>query len=213
MAVKKYLALIAWFLSSLAVVVAILAWGQSVHWHFSDLSSYKIFPLFGLLAFSLIWSVYVIAFTQRRLKVDSKNLKQYYKILPLLILVLILIHPGLLVWQLWRDGFGLPPTSYLQHYVAPAARWAVLVSSTAWLVFLAYEFRYKFRNRPWWKYLEYASDTAFVGIFFHALKLGNNLQHGWFRYVWFFYGATLAVVLFDIYWRKIQKTILKYLTS
>ena len=200
----KRLSILAWGVSGSVAAMALIAWGQGLRWYFSNLSTYRLFPIFGLLAFSLMWSMYMVGFIRRRYAISAEKLKLYYKTLPLLIFLFIMLHPGLLIWQLWRDGFGLPPQSYLQHYVAPSLRWAVFISSTAWLVFIAYEFRYRYHNRSWWKYFEYAADLALVGIFFHALALGTQLRHGWFRYVWFFYGAVLIAILTDLYVSRIK---------
>ena len=195
----------AWGISAFVALLAVTAWGQDLRWQFSGLSTYRIFPLFGLMAFSLMWAMYVIGFLRRRFRVAAEKISSYYKIMPQLIFGFIMLHPGLLIWQLWRDGFGLPPQSYLQHYVAPSLRWAALIGTTAFLVFVAYEFRYRFRGKSWWKYMEYLADLVLVGLFFHALALGTQLQSGWFRYVWFFYGAVLAIVLTDLYWTKLKK--------
>lgn len=199
----------AYGISLSAALLAFLAWGQGLRWQFSLLSSYRLFPLLGLLAVSLMWSMYGVGFLQRHFKLFDKSLKSYYRNLSLPILVLICLHPGLLVWQLWRDGFGWPPSSYLSHYVAPAARWAALLSSAAWLVFLASELRRKYSQRKWWKKISILADLALVAIFIHSLKLGNNLQHGWFRYVWLFYAASLIYFLADSYvWRYRQRQVI-----
>ncbi|OGL35005.1 hypothetical protein A3F05_01575 [Candidatus Saccharibacteria bacterium RIFCSPHIGHO2_12_FULL_47_17] len=200
---RHNLNLLAWALSGLVAVLAIVTWGQGLRWQLSNLSAYRLFPLFGLLAFSLIWSMYVVGLARRYLKPTANKLASYYKYLSLVALVLILAHPGLLIWQLWRDGFGLPPNSY-KTYVGSAAVWAVIVSSVAWFIFLAYELRRIYRDRPWWKYMEIAGDVAMIGIFFHSLRLGTNLQAGWFRIVWLAYGLILAVVVFDIYRLKLS---------
>src|SRR3989344_2569858 len=196
--------IIAWFISLFVALLAVVAWGQGVRWNFSHLSTYRIFPLFGLLAFSLIWSMYVVGYFRRHLNISSEHLNRYYKTFRFLVVAVILLHPGLLWWQLWRDGFGLPPESYLQHYVAPALRWVVLLGSVSWFVFLAYDLGQRFRSRPWWKYLESAGDAAVVVVYYHGLRLGGNLQHGWFRWVWYFYGVILLLILLDIYSKKIK---------
>ncbi len=202
---RRHFAIYAWLLSVVVAIIAIVAWGQGLHWQFSNLSTYRLFPLFGLLAFSLIWSMYAVGLAKRRLKPkETPALAAYYQYLPTVILIFIFLHPSLLIWQLWRDGFGLPPTSY-KKYVGPAAVWAVIVSSIAWFIFLVYELRRFYRNRPWWKYVEVAGDAAMVGIVLHSLRLGSNLQHGWLKYVWLFYGAVLAVALVDIYSRKLTR--------
>ena len=109
-------------------------------------------------------------------------------------LVVILLHPGILIYQRFRDGFGLPPKSYYT-YVAPGTGWLTILSSVCLLAFLAFEFRRIFAGRPWWNYLLAASDVAMLGIFYHGLRLGGQLQSGWFRGLWFFYGATLVLFI------------------
>jgi hypothetical protein len=182
---------------SLAVsVVAFAAWGQGLDWQLERLSAYRLFPLFGLLAFSLMWSMYVVAAAQKYLKPDGKSLGKYFEVTGYFALAAILLHPGLLVIQLWLDGFGFPPGSYLQHYVAPSLGWAALLGTGAFAVFVAYEFRRILKNGKWKRWLSYASDIAILAILLHSLTLGSNLQSGWLRPVWFFYGAVLAVSLF-----------------
>lgn len=201
--VKENFEVFAWLLSLGVAVAAIIAWGQGLNWHFSILSIYKIFPIFGLLAFSLMWSMYIVGFTSRRLKIKAGGLRGYYRVLGFLVVLALVLHPGLLSWQLWRDGFGLPPNSYLRHYVAPGLEWVAALGTISLLMFLVYEFRHKYRSRGWWKYFEYGVDGAMLAIFYHALRLGRQISAGWFRYVWFFYGAALMIVLYDKYWPKI----------
>jgi hypothetical protein len=197
----------AWKLSAAAAVTVFVAWGQGIRWQFSNLSTYDVFPLFGLLAFSLIWSMYMVGFFRRRLNADGVGLSVYYKSLGYVVLAAIALHPGLLWWQLWRDGFGLPPKSYLEHYVAPTLKWAVILGTLGWLVFLVYELRHRLSARSWWKYMEIAADAAMVALFIHALRLGGEMNIDWFRMVWYFYGATLALVLIDNYRRKLFETV------
>ncbi len=143
----------------------------------------------------------MVGFIRRHHDFSQPDLKNYYKYVGFGAILAIVMHPTLLIWQLWRDGFGLPPISY-EHYVAPAARWAVVVSSLAFFIFLAYELRRWYGKKQWWKYVIYAGDVALIGIFFHGLRLGNNLQHGWYRTVWYFYGVSLFIVLADKYLAK-----------
>jgi hypothetical protein len=199
---EQQLRVSAWGLSSLVVVVAFVAWGQSFRWRFTHLSSYQLFPVFGLLAFSLMWSHYIAAVLRMYLQFDKAVLHRYFEVTSLAVLALILAHPGLLAWQLWRDGLGLPPGSELLY--GGTMRGAVLLGMIAWLVFLAYEFRRKFENRPWWQIVSIATDAAMVLIFIHSLRLGSQLQAGWFRTLWYFYGVTLAASLVYIYAKKFQ---------
>jgi hypothetical protein len=139
--------------------------------------------------------MYVVGAAQKYLGTDGKLLSGYFRTTSYLVLLAILLHPGLLVFQLWRDGFGLPPFSYLNHYVAPGLEWAALIGTTAFLIFIAYEFRRWVKNKRFRKWLLYASDIAILGILIHSLALGGELQAGWFKYLWWFYGLVLLACL------------------
>jgi glucan phosphoethanolaminetransferase (alkaline phosphatase superfamily) len=191
----------AWGLSLVVILLAFIAWGQSFAWQFNRLSTYRLFPLFGLLAFSLMWSHYIVSVIRTHHKTPKENTKAYFEITSLMVLVCILLHPALLVWQLWRDGYGLPPESY-KAYVAPGLVWVVLLGTISWFAFLAYEFHREYGSRDWWRYIQYASDAAMVAILYHSLRLGSTLQRGWFHYVWLFYGLSLFGSLLYLYLPK-----------
>ncbi len=197
----RQLQVVAWTVSITAAVLAIIAWGQGNNWKLAGISTYQIFPVFGLLAFSLMWSHYIAVAARLYFKIDKGVLSKYFEFTSLAVLAAILLHPGLLAWQAWRDGLGLPPGSEI-HYVAPMLGVYVVLGIIALTVFLAYEFRRKFGDRPWWKYVSYASDGAMFLILIHSLKLGSQLQAGWFRTVWYFYGITLLGCLVYIYSQK-----------
>jgi len=204
---KTKVMLFAWATTSLAVILAVVAWGQGLKWTFDGNAGlvYQVFPLFGLLAFSIMWSHYTASVFRQIKGVDKKVLNTYFQITSLLVLVAILLHPSLLWFQLWRDGYGLPPNSYLTHYVAPTLRWAAALGTLGLSIFLAYELRRFFDKKNWWKYIVYATDVAIIAIFVHGLKLGKNLQQpGWFQKVWYFYGITLLASLLYIYNAKRQ---------
>jgi hypothetical protein len=200
--------LFAWSLSIAVSVIAFIAWGQGISWHLGRLSSYRLFPLFGLLAFSLMWSHYIASVVRQYFGVNKGVLHTYFEVTSFAVLTAILVHPGLLAWQLWRDGLGLPPGSELA-FVSPQKKLYIIFAFTALTIFLAYEFRRLFHERAWWKYVEYLTDAAMVLIFLHSLNLGSQLQMGWLRPVWYFYGATLGLALIYIYYRKFQPNIAK----
>lgn len=186
-------------MAAIAALLAIIVWGNSLRWQLTHLSAYQLFPLFGLLAFSLMWSHYVATVLRRMGGLDKKVLSRYFDITSWLVLLFIFLHPGLLVWQLWRDGFGLPPGSYLSHYVAPGLRWAAVLGTVSLFIFLAYETRRKFNARPWWRFVAYATDAAMIAVFIHGLELGTNLHQNWYKLVWYFYGVILGAALIYIY--------------
>lgn len=202
------LQIVAWTASVVVSALAITVWGGSVRWHLAHISSYQLFPVFGLLAFSLMWSHYLAASVRLYFKQPKSVLKQYFDITSWLVLFLIIMHPGLLSWQLWRDGLGLPPGSYLNNFVAPKFRWAALLGMVSLLLFLSYELRHWFKDRSWWHWIEHATNLAMILIFIHGLRLGHNLLRGWFRGVWMFYGVTLIFFLGYMYYSRFNKSVL-----
>lgn len=194
----------AWALCGLVSVLAVLAWGNDYDWHVWPLNAYVLFPVLGLLAFSLMWTHYVVGTVTDLAEVDEKNLKSYFRYTGWVVLFLICLHPGLLIYQLFIDGAGVPPLSY-ERYVAPGLGWITLLGTASLLVFLAFEAHRWFEKKPWWHYVVDASDFAMLAIVYHALKLGTDLNQGWYLYVWWFYAITLAMVLIRKYYLRLSK--------
>lgn len=197
---KQRVQLAAWGLAAIVCGLAFLAWGEGLNWRLSRFSAYKLFPLFGLLAFSLMWSHYMAGVVRRQAGMTKESIQSFLQVTGWLVLVLICLHPGLLVWQLWRDGFGLPPGSYLQNYVAPKLAWVALLGTVSLGVFLSYETKRWFARKAWWPWVAYASDVAMLAVFYHGLRLGRNLHEGWYRQLWWLYGALLVAALIYIHW-------------
>jgi hypothetical protein len=185
---------LAWTLATVVSVLAVVAWGDYYQWHFSSLSTYQVFPLLGLLAFSIMWSHYMAVALRMRLALPQAVLARFFRWTGYAVLVLICLHPGLLIYQRFKDGFGLPPHSY-ETYVAPGLGWVTVLGTASLLVFLAFEFKRIYGERRWWHYVADASDAAMLAIVYHGLRLGHQLQQGWYRGVWFFYFVTLVVAL------------------
>lgn len=185
-----------WGLSIATVVLAITAWGQGFMWNWSALDINLLFPVFGLIAFSLMWVHYTVDFLERIYTFKPRG--NYLPITRILVFFSIMLHPGLLALEQWQKGFGLPPLSLL-NYAGPDLQIWIVVGMVAWLTFMIYELHRWYRNRPWFKYIEYATDASMLVIFFHALNLGSNLQMGWLKILWYFYGITLACFIFNTY--------------
>jgi hypothetical protein len=187
----------AWVLVTLTSLFALAVWIQSFFGSVR-LTGYTVFPLLGLLAFSLMWTHYIVGTLRRLAGVKKKELKAYYAATSWVVLFCILLHPALLILQLWKDGYGLPPNSYLENYVAPTGKFAVLLGSVSLMIFLAFELKKMFDTKPWWKLVEYAQILAMVAIFYHALQLGGELDVLWYRAIWFCYGITfVASVIYN----------------
>jgi hypothetical protein len=175
--------------------VAFCGWAATYGWQLWPLSSYQFFPLLGLLAFSIMWSHYMMTAVRTYWRLPREVLAKYFRWTGYAVLVLICLHPGILVYQRFRDGFGLPPHSY-ETYVAPSMAWVTLLGTASLLVFLAFELRRFYGNRSWWHYVADASDIAMLAIVYHALRIGSSLQAvSWFRMVWYVYLITLLFAL------------------
>jgi hypothetical protein len=198
-----WLAAVAWSLPALACALAISAWGIAFDWQFDSLSAYSIFPVLGLLAFSIMWSHYMVG-ALRRIFAPGTELKSFFSWTGYAVLVLILLHPGMLIYQRFRDGFGLPPGSY-ESYVAPGMAWITLLGSLSLLVFLSFELKRWFDKKKWWLYVLVLNDIAMLAIFYHGLRLGSQTHLAWFKVIWWFYGITLIAALIYKYVVRIQQ--------
>jgi hypothetical protein len=195
---------LAWTLGLIVCLLSIISWGRYYGWHLLPFSVYLWFPVLGLLAFSLMWTHYIVGTLGGLLKLPKGALASYFRVTGYAVLVLICLHPGLLIYQRFRDGYGLPPHSY-ESYVAPGLGWVTVLGTASLLVFLAFEFHRVLGQRRWWHYVVDASDFAMLAIVYHALRLGQQVQHGWFRAVWFFYAASLIAVLIYKYYKRFRQ--------
>lgn len=193
----------AWLLALIISLTAVIAWGSSFAWRVWPPDNYVVFPLLGVLAFGLMWSHYTLGTVRDLTLTPQAALKSYYQWTGYAVLILICLHPGLLIYQRFRDGAGLPPGSYLS-YVMPSLKWVTLLGTVSLLVFLAFELHRVYGERKWFQYVRDASDPAMLAIAYHGLQLGITLQQTWFRYVWYFYALSLIAVLMRKYWLRYQ---------
>lgn len=200
---NSWFGLAAWATALAVCATAFVAWGHDNGWQITSLNAYQLFPLLGLLAYGLMWSHYVFGTIRELALVDKSVLRRYTRWTGYAVLVLICLHPGLLIYQRFRDGNGLPPGSY-ESYVAPGLGWITLLGTASLLVFLSFELHRFFKRRSWWHYVVDASDAAMLAIFYHGLRLGSQLRQGWFRYIWWFYGVTLIAVLIRKYAKRFK---------
>jgi hypothetical protein len=200
---KTKLITIALALTTLTCILALVVWGQSNSWQLSHLSPYQVFPVLGLLAFSIMWSQYIIE-AIRNLRPSLPDVQQFFSRTSLVVLVLIVLHPGLLIFQRFRDGYGLPPESYTS-YVAPMQKWIVLLGSVSLLIFIAFEFKKFFVKHHLWHQVQILNDIAIVAIFYHGLRLGTQLHQPWYQFVWYLYGVSLIAALGYKYYLKLER--------
>lgn len=195
---------LAWAISTTLCLIVIVVFAQGLKWEFNRLDAYRLFPLFGLLAFSLFLSHYIVAALRQLLDIDKNVIKRYFLLTSLAALGFVLLHPSLLVAQLFVDGFGLPPGSYLENYVAPGLKWAATLGPISLALFLAYELTRLNSFKRWVPWLQGLTDIAMILILIHGFQLGSHLQSGWFRPVWLAYAGVLLVCLGYTYFLKVR---------
>lgn len=181
---------IEWTVGACVSLIMIVAWTIGRDALASSLSIYDIFPLFGLLAFGLMWSHYILGSIRRLLGLDEKKRSIYWSVSTGLVLFLLIAHPLLLNTALINDGLGLPPASYEAAYGSKAI--ILLLGSAALVVFLAFELHRWYREKSWWKYVDGAQVFAMAAIFLHALVLGRELTMLWFAIIWWGLGVSLV---------------------
>ncbi len=198
----KHLLFFAIGLTSITSAAALAAWAGMYQWDVPFTSLYTLFPVLGLLAFCIMWSQYMLEALQN-LTQHTVNIKRFFTTTSLFVFVLILLHPGLLIIQRFVDGYGLPPESY-KSYVAPMQAWITVLGSISLLAFLAFELKRFYDDRSWWPYVLILNDIAIIAIFYHGLRLGSDVQAGWFKGLWYFFGLTLVTALIYKYYLKIS---------
>lgn len=185
----RQIRILEWSLGSAVVLLAVTAWWQQVQPLRDTVDIYNFFPLLGLIAFSLMWTHFIVGAVTSAANIHYE--RGYYSIITMgVVLALIILHPSLLSYGLYRDGLGLPPGSLFEVYQADII--AIIIAEISLAIFLAYELRRKFARATWWKYVEAIQGVAMIGIFYHSLTLGSTLQQvSWYRTIWWLYGATL----------------------
>ena len=177
-----------WLGTLLAVGLAFFVWWPST----KNLTTYALFPIFGLTAFTLMWTHYTAGALREYLHLPDDTLSRHFQITSYIVLFCILVHPILLETQLYLDGLGLPYESIPTVYTTLRERLAIIAGITALICFLLFELYRFFKNRPWWKYVEWANVVAMSLILWHGFTLGGELRQPWFQIVWAFYAVTFA---------------------
>ena len=187
---KKYINIKAWGTFLLANALAFVAW-QNLDT--STTGIYRLFPLLGLFAFSTMWGHYMV--WALRDWSGAPEVPMYSKITQYFVLLCLLLHPALFIYQLNKDGLGLPPASY-EAYLGKSLVPFVFLGMVSLFAFLAYEFKKWLSGKKVWKYILIANHIAMIAILIHGFRLGSVIENTYFYFVWIAYAFSLGVVLF-----------------
>lgn len=181
-----------WKLMAIVVIASVVAWAEMRQWNFDNMSALALFPLLGLLAWSIMWTHYAIGGI--RLVRPFERSRVYSQVSATIVLFCLLLHPGLLAYNQYRVTDALPPTSFY-NYVGQSLQWAILLGTISLIIFLSFEFFKRLKTRGWvarnWRWISISQMIAMTLIFIHALALGQNLQSGWFLFWWVGLGVLL----------------------
>lgn len=180
-----------WTITLMATLAALVVWWPATQ----HLTTYTLFPLFGLLAFSLMWTHYIGDALRRYFNLPDWILKTHFQITSYIVLFCILMHPFLLEFQLYVDGLGLPPQSLFEVYPSLLERLAILAGVVALTCFLVFELHRLYKEQSWWKYVEWANIAAMGLILWHGFTLGGELRSPWFQAVWATYAVTFVLAV------------------
>ncbi len=161
---------------------------------------FNLFPLFGLLAFTLLWLHAVSGAFEPWLR-KYINFDRFVQNTSILIFISIILHPLLLLIPV---GFNFNQVfTYGEKYI-----WLAIIG---WLLLITYDIakflksKYDFFVKNWTNIL-IISNIGFLMTFFHSLGVGDDLQSGLLRTVWIFYGLTAIVAIAYTYGiRKYRK--------
>lgn len=200
-----------WVLGIGVVFAGFLAWFQNMGNTFDIVSLYQVFPILGIWAWSLMWTHFVI-WEIRRLKPTLPGNALYSKVSGIVVFIFLLLHPGILAIEQFRQGKGLPPSSYFA-YAGETSVWLIMLSMVGLTGFLFYEviirFEKKERIKKIWWFVNITQSVAMISIFTHGLELGGDLHGGWFRTYWIWLGLLLIPCILHTHWSDIKSHLKK----
>ncbi len=193
---KKIITYLIGLLAILAVAYPVWVCLSSVNWN--TLTVLDIFPAFGLAAFALLW-LHMVGPALRPWLDNYVNFEKFLRRTSPFIFAFMILHPALLL-----IGMNFSLTQILSTFEADD----VVIGVVGLLFLLTFDLgemlkRKEFIVRHWSKIL-FISSVGFVLIFFHSLSLGEELQSGFLRYLWMFYGATgILSIGYNYFGRKL----------
>lgn len=151
----------------------------------------RLFPLFGLLAFTMVWYQVLLGSNGWWLYRLAPSLLQFHRAHGVLAFCFALLHPLFLM-----AAFGL--TTFLQKtFVSDELRiyatiGTIQLTLLTITVLVALLRRTSLLRRHWKKFhiLNYA---VFILIWIHSWFLGTDVQSTWLRYLWMFFAVTVFV--------------------
>lgn len=182
--------------ATLAIALPIFAHIRNVSWSESSLLL-NLFPIFGLLAFTLLWLHSISGVYEEWLR-ERFHFDALIHWTSLVILVSMLLHPLLLLIVVDFQFLAI----FEGHVLEIALGLMGLVLLLTYDVGKAL-YKYNFFSKNWHKILV-VSTIGFLLTFFHSIMIGSDLQSGFMRYLWVFYGVTAIASTIYTYGFKLR---------
>ncbi len=183
---------VAWLLFCVVVIVPFVHWADTLA-PGKPLNAYTVFPLFGIWAWSLMWTHYAHG-TLTMVSDRFARSAVYSRVTGVLVLMLLIAHPGLLLTGLVVDTGERAPSTVLLFGGEGEAVFVVL-GMAGLVAFLLYDvldrLDLKTRMGRGWRWVGLAQIAAMTAVFAHSLAIGRHLDEGWFRHYWVGLGALL----------------------
>ena len=190
-----------WVTVFLSLAIVVFSWSRGINWGTGSISAYQLFPLFGLTAWITMAGHYYLG-TLRIINPNLKKPKGYKVITGYIVLGSLLLHPGILAYEQFDNGQGLPPTSFY-NFVGDGLKLAVMLGSISLVIFLSFEVFERLKDRPrikkQWTAVSISQSLAMTLIWVHGLRLGTNLGQGWFQFLWVIAGLALIPCFYIIH--------------
>ena len=180
-----------------AVLSPILIWGQTATLTPDSTLLPTIFPVFGLIAFMIMW-LHIIGGAFETWLNKYIDFGYFINWSSSVVLLLIILHPLIFILN-----FGFPKIAGIFSFGPGSFIWLGVLG---WLMLITYDIRKAFKNRQFfirhWGVIQFLSTLGFYVIFFHSLFLGHNIQAGPLRVAWIFFGITAAIAtIYDYFLR------------
>lgn len=179
------------FVTAGLLATACIAWAEPFEGKLWPMSPYALTPLVDMLAFTLVCVFGMVHLVRTRL---GRYGTVVARVVTGMTLLAIVLHPGLLFWQLWRDGYGLPPLSYL-HFYTDDQLIGVSIGTAGYALTGAVLVWYLWRQQR----LTYGPMLVLVaggaGMFWYSLLINVFVQESWFATVWVGYGILFALTM------------------
>lgn len=162
----------------------------------------RIFPFFGLLAFTLVWTQIMVGSLMPLLTRLFPSIPRYQRFEGIFALLFALTHPTLLL-----IGFGWS-TFWHWGFISPDLYWLVILGYAGLLSTLLTVTSALLARRSWfaqhWRTIHYLNYVTFAVVWVHSWRLGADVHDAPLRWLWLGFAVTAAGAFT---WRRVHQAL------